>query len=447
MPRSAPSDEAPAAAGAGSGAAHAGAPHGRPSLGQVLDFAWGRGPFTATEAMAGASLTRSTTIDAIDTLVQAGVVRELANARDAGEYSGGRPARRFELPADLGAVIALDAGDTHLGVTVTDLARTPLAHVRADLDPAHTVGRRRAAILQHLDAALASSGVPRDRVLALCAGVAAPVARNGSSPPHPTGFWERTNPGLAEVLAGWAPVVEIKNDAVLAAAAEGDLGEAVGCRDYIALIAGERFGAGAVVDGHILHGAHGGVGEMVLLDHVRGVGSAEGLGPALTRIAAELLASGQAAADGALASLAAERAPRSAAADGALASLAADGGRTGLPTDGLRADRILALASAGDPDAAQVVRRTGAFLARVVAVLGSTYDPERVIICGAIAEAIEPVLDAARDVLRPLLHLPAPTILRSHLGADIVLAGAVSTALASARTVGLPQLVAQRLQG
>ncbi|MBS1673534.1 MAG: ROK family protein [Actinobacteria bacterium] len=392
----------------------------RPSLGQVLDFAWGRGPFTATEAMAGSSLTRSTTIDAIDTLVAAGVVRELANARDAGQYTSGRPARRFELPGDLGAVIALDAGDTHLGVTVTDLARTRLAHVRTDLDPQHTVGQRRAAILQHLDAALASSGVPRDRVLALCAGVAAPVARNGASPPHPAGFWERTNPGLAEVLSGWAPVVEIKNDAVLAAAAEGDLGEAVGCRDYIALIAGERFGAGAVVDGHILRGAHGGVGEMVLLEHVRGVGSAEGLGPALTRIAEELLDSGEAAPDGALAALAAE---------------------------GLRAERILALAATGDPDATAVVQRVGAFLARVVAVLGSTYDPERVIICGAIAEAIEPVLDAARDVLRPLLDLPAPALLRSHLGADIVLEGAVSTALAAARTVGLPQLVAQRLHG
>lgn len=428
MPRSAAPDTAPdVAADAGpEGALVSGrdAPTAsavsRPSLGQVLDFAWGRGPFTATEAMAGASLTRSTTIDAIDTLVAADVVRELPNARDAGEYSGGRPARRFELPADLGAVIALDAGDTHLGVTVTDLARTPLAHVRTDLDRQHTVGQRRTAILKHLDAALSASGVPRDGILALCAGVAAPVARNGSSPPHPDGFWERTNPGLAELLAGWAPVVEIKNDAVLAAAAEGDLGEAVGCRDYIALIAGERFGAGAVVDGHILHGAHGGVGEMVLFDHVRGVDSAHGLGPTITRIADELLDSGDAEADGALAALA---------------------------TEGLRADRILALAATGDPDAARVVRETGAYLARVVAVLGSTYDPERVIICGAIAEDIEPVLDAARDVLRPLLDLPAPAILRSRLGADIVLAGAVSTALASARAFGLPQLVAQRLHG
>ncbi len=390
----------------------------RPSLGQVLDFAWGRGAFTATEAMAGAALTRSTTIDAIDTLVGLGIVQELANARDAGEYSGGRPARRFELPADLGAVIALDAGDAHLGILVTDLARAPLAHLRTDLDPLDSVGQRRARILHHLESALRESGVPRDAVLALCAGVAAPVARDGSSPPHAGGFWERTNPGLAEVLAGWAPVVQIKNDAVLAAAAEGDLGEAVGCRDYIALIAGERLGAGAVVDGHILHGAHGGVGEMVLFDHVRGVESAVGLGPVTIRLARELVEAGEASPGGALATLVA---------------------------DGLPAERILALASAGDPDGLLVARRAGEFLARVVAVLGSTYDPERVIVCGAIADGIEPVLDAARGALRPLLDLPAPAILRSHLGADIVLVGAVSTALAAARSAGLPQLVAQRL--
>ena len=159
---------------------------------------------------------------------------------------------------------------------------------------------------------------------------------------------------------------------------------------------------------------------MVLFDHVRGVDSAEGLGPALTRLAREVLDSGEALPDGALAGLARSR---------------------------LSPDRVLALAAEGDPDAVRVVREAGAFLARVVAVLGSTYDPERVIVCGAIAEGIQPVLDATRDVLRPLLDLPAPTLLRSRLGADIVLAGAVSTALAGARSTGLPRLVAERLRG
>lgn len=67
---------------------------GRASVGAILDFAWAAGEFTATEAMASTSLTRSTAIDGIDTLVDAGVLRELPNARAAGSYRAGRPDRK-----------------------------------------------------------------------------------------------------------------------------------------------------------------------------------------------------------------------------------------------------------------------------------------------------------------------------------------------------------------
>lgn len=44
----------------------------------------------------------------------------------------------------------------------------------------------------------------------------------------------------------------------------------------------------------------------------------------------------------------------------------------------------------------------------MVGVLGSMFDPERIIICGAIADGIEPVLDAARRSIAPYLRLPQP---------------------------------------
>jgi len=93
---------------------------GRASVGAVLDFAWAAGEFTATDVMASTSLTRSTAIDAIDTLVSAAVLHELPNARAAGSYRAGRPARRFVLASDLGMVIGVDAGDNHVAVTVAD---------------------------------------------------------------------------------------------------------------------------------------------------------------------------------------------------------------------------------------------------------------------------------------------------------------------------------------
>jgi predicted NBD/HSP70 family sugar kinase len=392
---------------------------GRASVGAVLDFAWTAGEFTATEIMAGTSLTRSTAIDAVDTLVSAKILRELPNARAAGAYRSGRPARRFVLSPDLGVVIGVDAGDTHLAVTIADPLEFTLVSHRTQLDPTHSPAERRAAILEQLAAALAEAGRDRDDVLAICVGVAAPVDRDGISPPHPDGFWERTNPGLAAALSDWAPVVEVKNDALLAAVAEGSQGAAIGCRDYVALLAGERFGGGVVVDGHLLHGAHGGVGEGVVFDHIIGVGSAFGLSYALQDEVRAAVSSGEIARDGFIGRLAGARRvdPRA----------------------------VLALAADGDADAALVSSRVGETLSRVVGVLGSMYDPARVIICGAVAESIEPVLSATRRVLPSQLHLPAPELLASSLGAEVVSLGAVATARRAARDRAVPLLAERRL--
>lgn len=385
----------------------------------MLDFAWAAGEFTATEVMAGTSLTRSTAIDAMDTLLDAEVLRELPNARAVGSYRSGRPARRFALSEDLGVVVGIDAGDTHLAVTVADPLERTLVHHRVEVDPTHTADERRATIIAALGAALDEAGVAREDVLALCVGVAAPVNRNGISPPHPEGFWERTNPGLAEALRDWAPVVEIKNDSQLAAVAEGAVGAAIGCRDYVALLASERFGGGVVVDGHVLHGAHGGVGEGVVFDHIVGVGSAFGLRYAVQDEARSAVESGEIDADSALGRLTAE--------------------------DRIDPRLVLTLAASGDANAVLITERVGATLARVVGVLGSMYDPSRVIVCGAVAESIEPVLAAARRILPGELHLPAPEILASTLGAEVVSVGAVATARKAARERAVPRLAERRL--
>jgi len=393
---------------------------GRASVGAVLDFAWTAGEFTATEAMAGTSLTRSTAIDAIDTLVGAAVLCELPNARAVGAYRSGRPSRRFVLAPDLGVVIGVDAGDTHLAVTVADPLDRTLVHHRLEFTPSQSADERRATILERLGDALTEAEVTPDRVLALCVGVAAPVNRDGVSPPHPDGFWERTNPGLAEALRDWAPVVQIKNDAQLAAIAEGTEGAAIGCRDYVALLASERFGGGVVVDGHVLHGAHGGVGEGVVFDHIVGVGSAFGLRYAVEDQVRAAVDEGEIAADSAVGRL--------------------------VAADRIDPRLVLTLAASGDPDAELVTSRVGATVARIVGVLGSMYDPARVIVCGAVAESIEPVLTAARRILPEELHLPAPEILASTLGAEVVSRGAVATARRAAREYAVPRLAEERLR-
>jgi hypothetical protein len=73
------------------------------------------------------------------------------------------------------------------------------------------------------------------------------------------------------------------------------------------------------------------------------------------------------------------------------------------------------------------------------------YDPSRVIVCGAVAESVDPVIAAAREVVPAELHLPAPEILASTLGAEVVSIGAVATARRAAREVAVPLLAERRL--
>lgn len=379
----------------------------RTSLAGVLSYAWDAEVFTASDAMAAVGLTRSTTIDVIEQLVEIGLLRELPNARAVAEYRKGRPARRFELRADAGVVVGIDVGPDHILTAVADLRGDILALEQTETDLEHdSTQERRAAATSAVDDALRAAGRERSDVLALCAGVPAPVDSSGASPPHRNGFWRRMNPDLTELFS-WAPLVSVLNDASLAAVAEGSLGAAVGVSDYVTLLSGEFLGAGVVVDGNLLRGAHGGVAEMVAFDHVVGVGGAWGLAPRAAALAGEAVASGEVAAGGPLAGM----------------------------TDTHPAGRaVFALARDGDEDARRVVARTGQILSIVTGVFGSLFDPRRVVLAGMAAVDAAQLVAAARSSLSLELDLPAPELVASELGGDVVCIGAVSAALDAARS-------------
>ncbi len=378
-------------------------------LDAVLSFAWDRTAFTASDAMAGTGLTRSTTIEGIDELLQLGLLRELPNARQAGEYLKGRPARRVELSADAAVLVGVDAGQAHLTVTVADLSGAPLITRRHDLDHDSTEERRN-AIAGGVDQALRAAGRGRTDVLSICLGVPAPVDAHGVSPTHYDGFWQRMNPDLTELFSTWAPLLSVENDAALSAFAEGAVGVAQGCSDYVSLLAGNRLGAGVVIDGRLLRGAHGGVGELVIFDWVVGVGSADGLGVRAARWARQAVAEQKVSADGALATVAPEDI------DGKL---------------------VFDLAAAGDPDSLRIVERVSHVLARVAGVLACMFNPELIVVSGALSPGVEHVVAGAQEELPSVLDLPPPRVLTSTLGADVVVNGAVAAAMAKARAHGL----------
>jgi predicted NBD/HSP70 family sugar kinase len=375
------------------------------SLAAVLWFAWDAGPFTATDAMT-VGYTRSTTIDLIDELIDRGLVRELVNARAAGEYRKGRPARRFELNAAYGFVVGVDAGRAHITTTVADLVGETRARLHLTLEPGQDSPEvRRSAVRGTVEEALRTVGADLGRVVALCIGVPAPVDAQGASPTHPEGFWARMNPRFRDLFPEVAST-DVMNDASLAAVAEGTVGAGRGCDDYITLLAGERLGAGVVVDGRVLRGAHGGVAETVAFDHVSGVEGAWGLGYRAAEWARKAVAEGEIAADAPLAR---------------------------VPQDRITGQTVLELARDGDEDAARIVALVGEVLATIAGVLGSLFDPSRIIVSGAISDSAGLFLDAATRALPRRLDLPAPALVASELGADVVSTGAVFQAVRTAR--------------
>ncbi|HEX2143434.1 MAG TPA: ROK family protein [Glycomyces sp.] len=369
----------------------------------VLDQAWDAEAFTAADGMAATRLTRSTVIALCDELVERGWLCELPNARAAGEYRKGRPARRYALRADAGAVVGVDAGQHCITANVADLRGRALARTYTEIDPdGHSGSARVAAADKTIDQALRLAGVPKEAVMCVAAGVPAPTDREGRSPEGEYEFWSRMNPGYAAHFRERGLLTEVENDANLAALAEGALGAGVGASSYITLMSGERFGAGYVVDGRLVRGRRGAAGELRLLSLVEGVGSTFGIGALLREWALELRASGTVDKTSPLMT---------------------------TPRSRLGAEVVFRAAESGDQAALALIDRMAERLARICAVLGGLLDVERIVFSGAVAESLDLLLPRTAARLDELTHPPAPELVASQLGGGVVSIGAVARAL------------------
>ncbi|HEX5856583.1 MAG TPA: ROK family protein, partial [Microbacterium sp.] len=70
----------------------------------------------------------------------------------------------------------------------------------------------------------------------------------------------------------------------------------------------------------------------------------------------------------------------------------------------------------------------------VAGMFGSLFDPRLVVVSGAISEGAAEVVAAARLALPGELDLPAPELVASNLGGDVVCIGAIAAALEVARS-------------
>lgn len=365
--------------------------------------------FTAADAMSATGLTRATVLGVCAELEEAGLLHEVSAARAAGAVQRGRPARHYALREDAAVLLAVDAGQHTLTARAADLRGRELATARSTLGGtiegtdvevgAAAAEVRVETVRRLLDQVLEEAGAARRRRLLTVVGVPAPVDADGHSPSGGTIYWPAMNPGFVEALEG---AVVVENDANLAALAERAGADSP---HLAALLMGERFGAGLVVDSHLLRGAEGGAGEMRFLDVVMGDDrGADGVAALARRWTLEALAAG-------------ETSPVLGA----------------VPASTLSAVDVFAAARDGDPLAGAVLARIGERLARIAAILSSLLGVELVVVAGAIAEASEPVLVHARAALPRISTPPHPRLEASALGRDVVVHGAIELALARLR--------------
>jgi predicted NBD/HSP70 family sugar kinase len=203
----------------------------------------------------------------------------------------------------------------------------------------------------------------------------------------------------------------VENDCNLAVLGEQWRGVATGCRNVIVVLAGERLGAGILMDGRLVRGRAGGAGEMSYLYLTEGVNDAHDIAAVARELGERAVAQGWAA-----------------------------------PEPGqVTAETVLNAASAGDEVAMDIVDRLGRRFARVAATLDLLLDPDLLVFGGAVAQAGEVFLPAIQR------HLPAaleamdapplehrPRIEASSLGDQVVATGATRRAidLAAARCLG-----------
>lgn len=361
------------------------------------------GERTATEIVAATGLSRPTVHDVCGELIGLGWIGELDPVRTNGPGHPGRSARRYQFRRDAGVIVGVDLGAHSVTVAVADPVGDMLAEVRRTYRHSLVPAEERLADARiAYRAALDRLGVDPAYVLAVAVGVPGPVDRARGM----TTANESFLPGIEGVDLRIAigqeldRPVEVENDCNLAALGERWRGGAQGADDLVVVLAGERVGAGVILNGRLVRGSIGSTGELSYLFLLDGVGSAAGI----AAVAREL---GEAAVE--------------------------QGWDPGRAVD---AETVFEAAASGDPIACDIVDRVGARFARVAATLALLFGPQELVFAGAVAAAGSTFLPAIRRHIPEVLAMmdappfdQPPRVSASPLGDVVVVTGAVRLAL------------------
>jgi len=351
-------------------------------------------------------LSRATVSVLVADLIAAGLVVEENGGSGTAEpenRSMGRPALPLALSRSVAYAIGADIGHAHVRVALCDVHGTPLWETveakEVDRAPHETLDLAADLVRR----AMTEYGVPRERVLGLGAGIAAPVDAVGAlSAEGIMPGWTGIRPG-PELERRTGLPTEITNDANAGALAEHMYGAGRDSADmvYIRLSAG--IGAGVISAGRLQLGAGGLAGEIGHLPAVHdGLVCRCGNRGCLETIASPV----------------------------AVARLLQDSwGEPVAPAD------LPALLAARTPGTARVVEDTGEAVGRALASLVTLMNPRLIVVGGDLATIGEPLFEPIRrGIARYALPSAASqvTVVAGRLGSGAEARGAAARVLARA---------------
>jgi len=334
-------------------------------------------------------LSRPAVEDVVNDLVDQGWA-ELIGTQAA---AMGRPARRYRFRAAARHVLGLDIGAHKIRGVLADLDGGVRSQATVAVQPELSSRRRLARAGDVVARCLRAVGMAADELSAVAVATTGMVDDKGVV---------TLSTGIADWagvdVAGWlrsrvsCPVF-VENDTKLAAVAEQWRGAARGAEDLVYVLAGLRTAASLIIGGQLHRGTGGAAGEIGLMPETRW-GFAQ---DHLTRWSAS---------------------------------------RPGGTRDAARA--AFDAARSGDPSARGAVRRYSRDLAVGVAMLVLALDPELVVIGGGYSAAGDVLLDPLRRELEKRC-LTVPNLVRSELGGEAPVYGAIRLALDAVETAAFAQ--------
>jgi predicted NBD/HSP70 family sugar kinase len=360
----------------------------------VLETIRDRAPISRAEISRRVGISKPTVSVALESLLEAGLVREAANDREGPKYG----ATFFEPVPEAALVLGLDLGARFLRGAVCDLrgnvrarqdVELPGADVNVVLDAAADLRTRLLAAgdlpVGALDGAVA--GVP--------GVIESPTGRVGLAGNIPGLEGLRIGPALQERLG--VPVT-VENDVSLAAVGEQWRGIAQGVEDFAFLSVGTGLGCGLVLRGELHPGHHGAAGEV---DYA--------LGGDLER----------------------ENDPAAVGVSAYAARLAAEGRLPTSLTPPYDVRAIFGAARAGDELARAVVAEEAQRIAAHIVPIAAVVDVALVVLGGGIGANADLLLEPIRSLLAERCPYP-PRVEVSSLGDAAVLTGALAVGLRAA---------------